>query len=39
MPYLISTWGKGKYGVRELIEGNKDKEGLAYLYFIVIQRF
>lgn len=38
MPYLISTWGKGRYGVRELIAGDKDKEGLAYLYFIVIQR-
>jgi hypothetical protein len=38
MPYLISTWGKGKYVVRELIEAEKKKEDLLYLYFIVIQR-
>jgi hypothetical protein len=38
MPYLISRWGKGRYGVRELIEANRKKEDLAYLYFIVIQR-
>lgn len=38
MPYLISTWGKGKYAVRELIRAAKKKEDLAYLYFIAIQR-
>jgi hypothetical protein len=38
MPYLISTGGKGKYDVRELIEANRKKDDLAYLYFIVIQR-
>jgi hypothetical protein len=38
MPYLISTWGKGKYCVRELIESKNKKEEHAYQYSIVIQR-
>lgn len=39
MPYLITTWGKGKYGVRELLEAPKLHENLRYLYFVVIQKF
>ncbi len=39
MPYLITTWGKGKYGVRELIKAPAKNENLKFLYFIVIQRF
>jgi hypothetical protein len=39
MPYLITKWGKGKYGVRQLIDAPKKAEGLEYLCFIIIQRF
>ncbi len=39
MPYLILTWGKGKYGVRELIQVSAKPASCKYLYFIVIQRF
>jgi hypothetical protein len=38
MPYLISTWGKGRYCVRELMESKNKKQDLAYQYSIVIQR-
>lgn len=36
MPYLITKWGNGKYGVRQILEA---PDGLKYCYFIVIQRF
>jgi hypothetical protein len=39
MPYLILTWGKGKYGIREILKAPSKHEKLNYLYFIVIQRF
>ena len=40
MPYLITIWGKGKYGVRELIEApTKHKRGLRYQCLIVILKF
>ncbi|MBI3796733.1 MAG: hypothetical protein HY268_07170 [Deltaproteobacteria bacterium] len=39
MPYLIATWGKGSYGVRELMETPKKHERLEFAYFIVIQKF
>lgn len=39
MPYLIATWSKGRYGIRELIEAPRKAEPLQYLYFIVIQNF
>jgi len=39
MPYLITTWGKSQYGVRELIKAPQKREELKYLYFIVIQKF
>jgi hypothetical protein len=40
MPYLILTWGKGNYGVRDLLEAPKHPTTFAvrYEYFIVIQR-
>jgi hypothetical protein len=39
MPYLIATWGKGSYAVRQLIEAPAKSDGLARLHFIVIQKF
>ena len=39
MPYLILTWGKGKYGVRELLKAPSKPASHEYLYFIVVQRF
>lgn len=39
MPYLIALWGKGTYGVRELLPAPSKSEKLAYLCFIVIQKF
>jgi hypothetical protein len=40
MPYLILTWAKGKYGVRDLLEAPKRSTiyPVRYQYFIVIQR-
>jgi hypothetical protein len=47
MPYLITTWGKGRYCVRELMKAPKQNEALAGHYanenlpqidFIVIER-
>ena len=38
MPYLILTWGKGKYFVREILDGPSRKNSLRYLKYIVIQR-
>jgi hypothetical protein len=39
MPYLITSWGKGKYGVREILDVPSKKDSLEYLKFIVIQKF
>lgn len=39
MPYLILKWGKGKWGIRELIEAPSKGACVNYLYFIVIQKF
>jgi len=39
MPYLILTWGKGKYGVREFLQAPSKQEDHEYLCFIVVQRF
>jgi hypothetical protein len=48
MPYLVLTWGRGRYCVRELIEAPHRNEALEaerlkykldYLYFIAIQKF
>ncbi len=38
MPFLILKWGKGNYGVRELIEAPSQGSCVSYLYFIVIQK-
>jgi hypothetical protein len=39
MPYLILKWGKGVYGIRELIEAPSKGSCVDYLYFIVVQKF
>ena len=39
MPYLITKWGNGKYGVRQILKAPKKMDSLTYCYFIVIQRF
>lgn len=39
MPYLITSWGKGKYGVRELLTAPTKRDSQSHLKFIVIQRF
>jgi hypothetical protein len=39
MPYLILTWGQGKYGVREILTALSKSEKLEFLCFIVIQKF
>jgi len=37
MAYLISTWGNGKYGVRQLLTAPTKRDSVNHLYFIVIQ--
>ena len=41
MPYLILTWSKGKYGVRELLEAPERPTTytVRYQYFITLQRY
>lgn len=39
MPYLITIWGEGKFGVREILKPPAKKKELEYVAFIVIQRF
>lgn len=39
MPYLIVTWGKGLYGVREIVEAPKKSPGVQYLFFLIIQKW
>jgi hypothetical protein len=39
MPYLITTWGKGRYGVREILPAPVKREGQEHQHFIVIQRY
>lgn len=39
MPYLITTWGKGKYGVRQLLTAPAKIDDISNLHFFVIQRF
>ena len=38
-PYLITTWGNGAYGVRQIVQAPKMHETVKYIYFIVIQKF
>jgi len=39
MPYLILRWGNGRYFVREILDAPTKSDALAYVSFIVIQRF
>lgn len=39
MPYLITLWGEGHYGVRQILDAPRKREGLEYTAFIVIQKF
>ena len=39
MPILISKWGAGKYGVREMLKGPVDRAGVKYTAFIIIERY
>ncbi len=39
MPYLITMWAKGKYGVREIIDTPERQGEARYSKFIVIQKF
>jgi hypothetical protein len=38
MPYLILTWGKGKYFVREILDAPSKKSSLKYMKYIVLYR-
>lgn len=39
MPYLLLTWSKGKYGIREIIKAPVKNNTVHYVVFIVIQRW
>lgn len=39
MPYLITTWGQGKFGVREIFEATTKRHSLDHMHYIVIQKF
>lgn len=39
MPYLIVAWGKGLYGVREMLEAPKKAVDVQYLFFVVVQKW
>lgn len=39
MPYLITVWGKGKFGVSDIIDAPKKKENYEYQKFIIIRKF
>ena len=39
MPYLIAKWGKGRYGIREILDAPEQTHNGAFSSFIVIQRF
>jgi hypothetical protein len=39
MPYLIAKWGKGRYGVREIIDAPQESLHTGLSSFIVIHRF
>ena len=38
LPYLVLTWGMGRYGLRELLKAPKHADKLKYLYYLIIQR-
>lgn len=37
--YLILTWGKGRYGIRDMLDVKVLRKGVAYTKFIVIQKW
>lgn len=39
MPYLITMWGKGRYGVRQILSAPVKSESVQHLHFIVVQNF
>ncbi len=39
MPYLITKWGQGKYGVRQLFPAPSKRGSLNHMHYIVIQKF
>jgi len=39
MPYFITTWGKGKYGVREILLAPKKSDHVEQLHFVIVQKF
>lgn len=39
MPYLITVWGGGRFGVREILSAPEKKKARGFTAFIVIQRF
>src|SRR5262249_40309486 len=39
MPYLVTVWGRGRYGVRELVRAPTRNQWAEFAWFIVIQKF
>ena len=39
MPYLILTWGKGNYGVREILDAPAINDRVKYTKFLVLQKW
>jgi hypothetical protein len=39
MPYLIATWGRGRYCVREILPAPRKRPGLASLDFLLVLKF
>ncbi|OGL36532.1 hypothetical protein A3F38_00100 [Candidatus Saccharibacteria bacterium RIFCSPHIGHO2_12_FULL_48_21] len=39
MPYLITLWGKGRFGVREILFGPVKKDDVEYTAYIMVQNW
>jgi hypothetical protein len=39
MPYLITKWGKGNYGVREILRAPAKSANVDYVAFIIVQKY
>jgi hypothetical protein len=39
MPFLIATWGKGRYAVREILPAPRKGDDLSALHFLVVHKF
>ena len=39
LPYLLTKWGRGRFGVREILEGRPETNGGLYRHFIVLQNW